>query len=131
MGAVLQLLSLFTTLLYRVRQEKAPMKRMDRPLKLEELDPTSHDIRPLTLLGMFVPQNARECVEFMPRVYELPKDIQRRLRDTVWLSGCASWYLDAHGRNTTIWPGFTWEYRLRTRRFRPADYSLTPRGEPA
>jgi cation diffusion facilitator CzcD-associated flavoprotein CzcO len=72
------------------------------------------------------------AVEIRPEVQAAHNAaLQRRLRDTVWLSGCASWYLDAHGRNTTLWPGFTWEYQLRTRRFRPADYLLTPRREHA
>ncbi len=66
-------------------------------------------------------------VEVRPEVEERHNEaLQRRLRRTVWASGCASWYLDARGRNTTLWPGFTWEYRLRTRRFDPASYSLTP-----
>lgn len=50
--------------------------------------------------------------------------IARRMAGTIWLSGCRSWYLDARGRNTTLWPGFTWEYRLRTRRFDAANYDL-------
>jgi len=37
--------------------------------------------------------------------------IQERLAATVW-AGCKSWYLDASGRNTTNWPGFTLTYRL-------------------
>jgi cation diffusion facilitator CzcD-associated flavoprotein CzcO len=53
-------------------------------------------------------------------------DIQRNMQGTVWLSGCASWYLDASGRNTTLWPGFTYPFRRRTRRFDPAEYSLRP-----
>ncbi|MCH9671919.1 MAG: NAD(P)/FAD-dependent oxidoreductase, partial [Gammaproteobacteria bacterium] len=52
--------------------------------------------------------------------------VQRKLRDTVWQSGCTSWYLDADGRNDTIWPGFTIEYWWRTRRFRLSDYRLLP-----
>ena len=40
---------------------KAMRNRYGR-LKLEELDPTTHDIRPLTLIGMFIAQNARECL---------------------------------------------------------------------
>jgi hypothetical protein len=54
-------------------------------------------------------------------------EVQRRMGATVWTSGCMSWYLDAHGHNTTLWPGFTWEFRRRTRRFDPARYALTPR----
>ena len=30
--------------------------------------------------------------------------IQGELGDTVWQSGCNSWYMDATGRNSTIWP---------------------------
>jgi cation diffusion facilitator CzcD-associated flavoprotein CzcO len=46
-------------------------------------------------------------------------EMQRRLATTVWNSGgCGSWYLDADGKNKTMWPGFTFEYRRRTRRFR-------------
>lgn len=52
-------------------------------------------------------------------------ELQRRMRGTVWTSGCASWYLDAHGRNSTLWPGFTFEFRRRTRRFDVERYSTT------
>jgi cation diffusion facilitator CzcD-associated flavoprotein CzcO len=56
------------------------------------------------------------------------EELQRRLRGTVWTSGgCVSWYVDEHGRNTTIWPGSTWPYRRRLRQFDPADYELRPR----
>ena len=52
--------------------------------------------------------------------------IQRRLVRSVWnTGGCSSWYLDATGRNTTIWPYFTWRYWQKTRRFDPAPYLLT------
>ena len=43
--------------------------------------------------------------------------IQERLEHTVWSSGCMSWYLTRSGKNTTLWPGFTFEFRRRTRRF--------------
>lgn len=52
-------------------------------------------------------------------------DIQRKLVDGIWTQGgCTSWYLDSHGVNRTIWPGFTWRYWQRTRRLDPADYEL-------
>ena len=36
-------------------------------------------------------------------------EVQTQMRGTVWDSGgCASWYLDASGRNSTLWPAFTW-----------------------
>ena len=56
------------------------MRRRYGRLKLEDLDPTTHDIRVLTLTGMFIAQRARECAELLPRVFELPKEVQQRLR---------------------------------------------------
>ena len=58
--------------------------------------------------------------------------IQRRLVRSVWnTGGCASWYLDATGKNTTIWPYFTWRYWRKTRRFDPRPYLLTNGASPA
>ncbi|WP_207782125.1 flavin-containing monooxygenase [Phytoactinopolyspora limicola] len=51
-------------------------------------------------------------------------DVQARMKGTVWLSGCHSWYLDERGRNTTLWPGLTGTFRRRVRRFDPGDYLL-------
>jgi cation diffusion facilitator CzcD-associated flavoprotein CzcO len=51
--------------------------------------------------------------------------LQRRMKKTVWLTGCRSWYLDAHGRNTTLWPGFSFAFRWITRRFDLAAYRST------
>lgn len=51
--------------------------------------------------------------------------VGQRLDGTVWNSGgCKSWYLDANGRNTTVWPGYTWQYWLRTRSVDPLDYRI-------
>ena len=48
--------------------------------------------------------------------------LERRLEDLVWDAGCSSWYLTGSGRNTLNWPGPALEYRLRTRRFEPAEH---------
>jgi len=50
---------------------------------------------------------------------------------TAWASGCSSWYLDDTGRNTTLWPGWTWDFHRRTRRFDPEPYLLEPAYEAA
>jgi cation diffusion facilitator CzcD-associated flavoprotein CzcO len=47
------------------------------------------------------------------------------MQRTIWLSGCRSWYLDRNGRNTTLWPGFSLGYWLRTRRALERHYRLT------
>ena len=54
------------------------------------------------------------------------EELQKRLASTVWnTGGCGSWYFDRNGRNSIQWPGFTFEYRRRTRRFDAAAYRLT------
>jgi CDP-diacylglycerol--serine O-phosphatidyltransferase len=54
-------------------------------------------------------------------------DVQRKSIGTVWVSGCRNWYVDARGRNTTLWPGFTRTFRHRTRRFDHENYVLRAR----
>ncbi|MFJ3904673.1 flavin-containing monooxygenase [Streptomyces sp. NPDC090025] len=44
--------------------------------------------------------------------------LQSALARSVWnTGGCASWYLDRHGANTTMWPGFSYAFRRITRTF--------------
>jgi cation diffusion facilitator CzcD-associated flavoprotein CzcO len=53
-------------------------------------------------------------------------DLQSRMGRTVWNSGgCSSWYIDANGKNTTIWPDFTWRYRREMQHFDAPSYELT------
>src|SRR3954454_15721731 len=52
-------------------------------------------------------------------------EIAERMAGTVWSTGCASWYLDDTGRNATLWPDWTWRFRMRTARFDPADFELS------
>jgi cation diffusion facilitator CzcD-associated flavoprotein CzcO len=54
--------------------------------------------------------------------------VDRRMAGTVWSrGGCRSWYIDATGRNSALWPGYTWAYWLRTRRFDPSAYVRSAR----
>ncbi|MDQ4052791.1 MAG: NAD(P)/FAD-dependent oxidoreductase [Actinomycetota bacterium] len=59
---------------------------------------------------------------------EYNADVQRRMRRTVWTTGgCASWYLDAHGNNTTLWPRSTFAFRGQTAEFDVAAYRVVSR----
>jgi cation diffusion facilitator CzcD-associated flavoprotein CzcO len=60
------------------------------------------------------------------------REVQRMTRGTVWVTGgCASYYIDRNGRNSTIWPTFTWPFRRRTREFDEGAYALgAPRSQP-
>ncbi|MBJ6138943.1 flavin-containing monooxygenase [Marinobacter litoralis] len=54
--------------------------------------------------------------------------VQEGLSGSVWDSGCHSWYLDEQGRNTALWPGFTFSYRFSTRSVDSADYRFLSPG---
>jgi cation diffusion facilitator CzcD-associated flavoprotein CzcO len=52
--------------------------------------------------------------------------IEEQLEGTVWNTGCKSWYFDANGRNSTLWPDWTWRFRRRAAEFKPSEYRLGP-----
>lgn len=56
--------------------------------------------------------------------------VQQRMKTTIWTTGgCSSWYLDAHGNNTTLWPSFTFAFRQQTRKFDRHAYVTTARSD--
>lgn len=56
------------------------------------------------------------------------REVDADMRGTVWTSGgCASWYIDETGRNSTLWPGFTFSYRRRLEKFVPEDHLVVLR----
>jgi cation diffusion facilitator CzcD-associated flavoprotein CzcO len=81
----------------------------------------------LAKLDRLGPNDFLDVKPEVQRQYNL--DIQQRLKRTSWAAGCRSWYLDRNGRNTTVFPGLTWQYRVLMRHFRPNDYDVvTPHG---
>ena len=53
--------------------------------------------------------------------------LQRRMGRTVWnTGGCASWYLDDHGRNTLLWPRTTVTMRRQLTGFDAHAYDVVP-----
>jgi cyclohexanone monooxygenase len=53
--------------------------------------------------------------------------IQGQLAKSAWV-GCRSWYLDAQGRNTVNWPGFSLSYRWLATRSSLSAYRFTRAG---
>lgn len=80
----------------------------------------------MSALKLMRRQNAR-AMTVKPEVDEaFHQTLTAKMNRTVWQSGgCQSWYQDATGQNTTLWPGFTVEYSWRTRAVRAAEYELT------
>ncbi|NNH69775.1 NAD(P)/FAD-dependent oxidoreductase [Nocardia uniformis] len=57
---------------------------------------------------------------------EYNTELQGKLTGSVWnTGGCASWYLDKHGNNTTLWPDFTFRFRSLLETFDIAAYETT------
>jgi cation diffusion facilitator CzcD-associated flavoprotein CzcO len=57
------------------------------------------------------------------------EDLHQKLEGTVWNTGCASWYVDQHGRNVTLWPDWTFAFRRQTATFDSDSYELHPARE--
>jgi cation diffusion facilitator CzcD-associated flavoprotein CzcO len=54
-------------------------------------------------------------------------EVDRGTRGSVWTAGgCVSWYLDATGRNSSLWPGSVRSYRRRLGAFEVNDWSFEP-----
>jgi len=71
-----------------------------------------------------------DTVEIRPEIAEaFNREIDRRHEGAVWATGCSSWYLDDTGRNATLWPDWTFQFRRRSARFNSSDYDL--RAHPA
>jgi cation diffusion facilitator CzcD-associated flavoprotein CzcO len=72
-------------------------------------------------------QRGAAVVEVRPEVARgWAAEIQAKAAPTVWNSGgCSSWYLDEAGRNTTLWPDYTFRFVRRTREFDPDDYLIS------
>jgi len=77
-------------------------------------------VRQLDVLGGRAALDARPSA-----VNAWNRKVQERMKRTVWnTGGCTSWYLDANGVNTTIWPGTTSEFRTATRRVDLGEYEV-------
>ncbi len=75
-------------------------------------------------------QQGIASVDLRPEVQaDYNRRLHARLDKSVWASGCKSWYQTPSGKNTTLWPGYTFEFWWRTRRFHLGDYALGFEGQ--
>lgn len=53
---------------------------------------------------------------------EYNKTLQEKLKNTIWNSGCKSWYTTSTGKNTSIWPGFTFQFWWKVKHLKASDF---------
>ncbi len=72
-----------------------------------------------------------EAIEVRRDVHDAwNKAVQRGLQGTVWnAGGCASYYLDSTGTNSTIYPWTTFDLQRRMRGFKLTDFHTARKGE--
>jgi len=71
-------------------------------------------------------QRGARALDVAPAVQDrFAASIENRLKGTVWQDGgCDSWYKDAHGKVTTIWPGSAGSYQNSVKTADLQDYRL-------
>jgi predicted NACHT family NTPase len=68
---------------FDLRRYQEGLQEQYSNLNLDSLDTSVYDYREkLKVWQVFIAQNVRECQEFLPQVYEIPKEHQKRLRDS-------------------------------------------------
>ena len=69
-------------------------------------------------------QRHHDVIEPTPQAQQrFAAEMEQRIAGTVWTAGgCESWYLDATGKASSLWPTFTFSYMRRAHRVRSADY---------
>ncbi|HLP52355.1 MAG TPA: NAD(P)/FAD-dependent oxidoreductase [Chitinophagales bacterium] len=71
-------------------------------------------------------QKGAKYIDLKPQVQrDYNNEIQSQLANTVWQNGgCVSWYQMRNGKNVTLWPGFTFTFMKRTKKFEEEKYEI-------
>ena len=80
----------------------------------------------LDCLRVLDERGARVCEVKKEAVEHYNEVLDRQMPGTGWTAArCQSWYLDETGRNSTLWPSFSYAFRRRTERFDPEAYEVS------
>jgi hypothetical protein len=67
---------------FNLRKYREGIKEKYGNLNLDSLDTSGYAYNELKLWRMFIPQNVREINEVIPQIHEIPKEHQRRLKES-------------------------------------------------
>jgi len=74
---------------------------------------------------------AREIAVTRSAADAFDRQLRAALANTVWHTGCTSWYVDENGNDPNQWPWLWSTYRRRTARLDPGAYELSGAGSRA
>lgn len=70
-------------------------------------------------------QPERTYINIRPEVQQdYNKKLQEKMKNTIWNSGCTSWFLNKEKKNTVIFPGSLVSFRRATRNFEIKNYEI-------
>ncbi|CAN5403891.1 NAD(P)/FAD-dependent oxidoreductase [soil metagenome] len=76
-------------------------------------------------LNLLEKQGENGYLDVRPEVQQQHNDsLQSQFAGTVWESGCKSWYINGQGKNTTLYPRLTVQFRKELRRVSSSDFSI-------
>jgi cation diffusion facilitator CzcD-associated flavoprotein CzcO len=79
----------------------------------------------IAALGELERSRARKIQLNAARAEAYDRELRAALADTVWHTGCTSWYVDENGNDPNQWPWLWSTYRRRTERIEPGTYDLS------
>ncbi len=79
----------------------------------------------IAALGELERRRARRIEVTRRTAEDFNREVRAALADTVWHTGCTSWYVDENGNDPNQWPWLWSAYRRRTARIEPGAYALT------
>ncbi|MBP8852951.1 MAG: NAD(P)/FAD-dependent oxidoreductase [Moraxellaceae bacterium] len=70
-------------------------------------------------------ENGADFIDVKPEAQDrFNVKVQEGFKNTVWTTGCTSWYQSAEGGNFALWPFSTWKFWLETRKVKESDYDF-------
>ena len=79
----------------------------------------------IAALGALARTRSRQIEVRRQTAEAFDRELRAALADTVWHTGCTSWYVDENGNDPNQWPWLWSAYRRRTARIGPGEYRLS------
>ncbi len=79
----------------------------------------------IAALGELERADARRIEVRRDAAERFDRELRAALAESVWHTGCTSWYVDENGNDPSQWPWLWSTYRRRTARIEPGAYELS------